>query len=130
MTHRDQAAATVDEIRVVGGETTVEGHELSGAAASAGVSVRWLDFASADAQAAIAAQGPGSVALPLVIVGGTYTLQRPRFTDVSACLAALRSGDTTLPARAIPLGHDRPTGRGRRGRGTKGSLWTVNGVGA
>jgi predicted alpha/beta hydrolase len=130
MARRDHSHAAVDEIRVVGGETTVEGHELSAAAASAGVSVRWLDFASADAQAAIAAQGPGTVALPLVIVGGTYALQRPPFTAVSACLAAMHSGDTTLPARAMPLGHGRPPGRGQRGRDAKGSLWTVNGVAA
>jgi hypothetical protein len=77
----------VAELRLVGGETTLEGHELTAAAAAAGLSVRWLDFGGSEAQAAIAAQGPGAVRLPLVIIGAT-TLQRPAFTDVSACLAA------------------------------------------
>ena len=91
-----RSANTADqELRIVGGETTLEGRALTAAAAGAGLRVRWLDFASSEAQAAIAAQGPGSVRLPLVIVSGTRTLQRPPF---SACVAALRSGERRLPA--------------------------------
>ena len=125
-----QADAAVAEVRLVGGETTLEGRALTEAAAAAGLGIRWLDFASAEAQAAIAAQGQGTIRLPLVIVGGAYTLQRPPFTAVSACLAALRSGDGTLPDGAIALDKNRrPTDE--RGLGeTRGSLWTMTGVAA
>ena len=95
---------TVEELRVVGGQNSVEGHELSAAASAAGLRIRWLDFASVEARAAIAAQGPGSVRLPLVIIGDAFTLQRPRFATLSACVAALRRGDRTLPAGAVALG--------------------------
>jgi hypothetical protein len=117
MTHSDrnpicsrgtQPDTAVEELRLIGGDSTVEGRRLTAAAAAAGVSVRWLDFASAEAQAAIAAQGPGAIRLPLVIVGGTHTLQRPPFAAVSACAAALRSGRSPLPAGAIALTARRP----------------------
>ena len=85
---RRRAETSVEELRVVGGKTTSEGHALTAAAAAAGLGVRWLDFASPEAQAAIAAQGPGSIRLPLVIVDGARILQRPAF---DACVAALRS---------------------------------------
>jgi len=126
-----QPNAGPEELRLIGGEDTLEGQELTVAATAAGLAVRWLDFASAEAQAAIAAQGPGPVRLPLVIVGDTYTLQRPPFTSVSACLAALRSGDSSPPPGAIPLRtHRRPTHE-RRGRELRtSSLWTMIGVAA
>lgn len=95
------------ELRLVGGETTLEGRGLTASAAAAGLSVRWLDFASAEAQAAIAAQGPGAVRLPLVLVGDTHTLQRPRFAAVSACLAALQRGDSAQNLRASLMTCDR-----------------------
>ena len=130
MRHRHQAHAAVDELQLVGGETTLEGHELTAAAAAAGLSVRWLNFASAKAQAAIAAQGSAAVRLPLVIVGGTYTLQRPPFTHVSECLAALRAGDGTPPAGAVAVSDDPRPIRERRVHGGTTSLWTVIGVAA
>ena len=102
-----RADVALEELRLIGGEITLEGNELTAAAAAAGLSVRWLDFAGAEAQAAIAAQGRGTIRLPLVIVGGTYTLQRPPFTAVSACLAALRSGDGAVPDGAIALDRNR-----------------------
>ena len=86
-----RADPAVEELKVVGGESTLEGQALTAAAAAAGMSVRWLDFASPEAQAAIAAQGPGSVRLPLVIVGEIHALQRPPFAAVNACVASLRA---------------------------------------
>ena len=104
-----RTGAAVEELRLVGGKITREGRELALAAAAAGLNVRWLDFDSAEAQAAIAAQAPGAVRLPLVIVDGRYTLQRPRSNAVSACLSALRAGDLTVPAGAVALGVNRST---------------------
>ena len=110
-----RAGADIEELRVVGGQVAVEGRELAAAAAAAGLSVRWLDFASAEAQAAIAAQGAGSVRLPLVIVDGTHALQRPQFAAVMACIAALRRGDGDLPADVVALAsNDRAAGGGER----------------
>ena len=40
----------VEELRIVGGETTLEGHQPTAAAAAAGLAVRWLEFAIAEAQ--------------------------------------------------------------------------------
>jgi len=88
----NQADPALEELRIVGGAATREGRELAAHAVAAGLRARWLDFAGAEAQAAIAAQGSGAVQLPLVIVGGTYTLQRPPFSAVSDCVAALRTG--------------------------------------
>ncbi|HUA49179.1 MAG TPA: hypothetical protein VMA77_28340 [Solirubrobacteraceae bacterium] len=130
MTHRNEPDATVEELQLVGGETTLEAHELTAAAAAAGLSVRRLNFASPEAQAAIAAQGSAAVRLPLVIVGGTYTLQRPPFTDVSECLAAVRAGDSMLPAGALAIGNKPRPLRERRAHGGTTSLWTVIGVAA
>src|SRR5262249_23758536 len=95
--HVTQADDAAVELRLVGGRATLEGHNLTAAATAAGVSVQWLDFASEEAQAAIADQGPGAVRLPLVIVDGTYTLRRRCSPAVSACRAALRSGNSPLP---------------------------------
>jgi len=97
-----RADVALEELRLIGGEITLEGNELTAAAAAAGLSVRWLDFAGAEAQAAIAAQGRGTIRLPLVIVGGTYTLQRPPFTAVSACLAAVPDGAIALDRNRRP----------------------------
>ena len=130
MSHRDQPDTAAEELRLIGGATTLEGHELTTAAAAAGLSVRWLDFASAEAQAAFAAQGRAAVQLPLVIVGGTYTFQRPPFPAVSACVAALRAGDNSPPAGAISLREERQPTHARRARDTRTPLWTVFGVAA
>jgi len=112
-----QAAADIEELRLVGGQIALEGRELAAAAAAAGLSVRWLDYASAEAQAAIAAQGAGSVQLPLVIIGRTLTLQRPQLAAVMACIAALRRGDSDLPAGVVALAsNDRAAGGGERAR--------------
>jgi hypothetical protein len=101
-----RADAAVEELRLVGGEITLEGRELAAAASAGGVNVRWLGFDSTKAQAAIAAQGPGAVHLPLVIVDSSYTLQRPPSTAVSGCVRALRAGDSTPPAGAVALRDD------------------------
>ena len=122
--------AAAEELQLVGGQITLEGQVLTAAAAAAGISVRWLDLASAEAQAAIAAQGPGAVRLPLVIVGGTYTLQRPPFAAIGGCLAALRSGASMLPAGAIRVDNARRSSNQRRGQGTRASLWAVIGAAA
>jgi len=82
------------------------------------------------AQAAIVAQGPATVRLPLVIVGGVYSLQRPPFTAVSACLAALRAGDDAVPVGAIPVGNYRRPTHERHEQDSRTSLWTVIGVAA
>ena len=112
---RTRAGTDIEELRLVGGQIALEGRELAAAAAAAGLSVRWLHFASAEAQAAIAAQGAGSVRLPLVIIDGTHTLQRPQFAAVVACVAALRRGDGDLPAGVVALASDdRTPGGGER----------------
>lgn len=100
--------AGVDELQLVGGERTLEGRQLVAGAAAAGLTVRWLSFDSMAARSALAAQGPGAVRLPLAIVGGTYTLQRPEWTALRACVSAMRTGDHTLPTGAVSLRDDRP----------------------
>ena len=65
------------EIAIVGMETR-EARELARAAEAAGIAVRPLAFGSRLADEALAAHGPGSVSLPLAIVAGRYSLQRPR----------------------------------------------------
>ena len=102
-----RTVGAVEELRIVGGKITREGQELASAAAATGLNVLWLDFDSGEAQAAIAGQAPGAVRLPLVIVGGRYTLQRPRSNAGRACVSALRAGDRTLPAGAVALGPNR-----------------------
>ena len=82
----------LDELILVGGDHTFEARGLVGAAADAGLRVRWLAFDSPSAQAALAAHGPGSVRLPLVIVAGRYCFQQPAFEEIAACLATVRGG--------------------------------------
>jgi hypothetical protein len=122
--------AAAEELQLVGGQITIEGQVLTADAAAAGIRVRWLDLASAEAQAAIAAQGPGAVRLPLVIVGGTYTLERPPFAAIVACLVALRSSASMLPAGAIRVDNARRSSHQRGGENTIASLWTVIGAAA
>lgn len=93
----------LDELVFVGGDHTVEARNLADAAADAGLRIRRLDFAGTAGQAAFAAQGPGSVRLPLVIVGGRYSLQQPRFVEVEACVEMLNTGGTDLPPGCVPV---------------------------
>jgi hypothetical protein len=93
-----------EELCLVGGETTREARELARAAVAAGLTARWLPFASAKGQAALAAQGPSAIGLPLVIIGDRYSRQCPVFPAVSACLAAVGSGEEVLPDGVTVLG--------------------------
>jgi hypothetical protein len=115
MTHEnpicpDNTQRVLEALRLVGGEFTREAHELTRATLAASLTVLWLEFASERGQAALAAQGRGAIRLPLVIIGDTYSLQRPPFTAVSACLAALQSGYRPLVGSVIPL-EDGPQAR-------------------
>ena len=65
-----------------------------------------LPFNTLAANAAIATHGPGTVHLPLVIVGGRYCLQRLTFADVLACIEVLRGTQRKLPARCAALPGD------------------------
>ena len=76
--------------------------------------IRPLTFGSALAVAALAAHGPGSVRLPLAIVAGRYSLQRPAFGAVLECIEVLRGTRQTLPSACVVLastadldGHDK-----------------------
>jgi hypothetical protein len=80
-----------------------EARELALAAEAAGLAVRPLAFASPLAEAALAAHGPGSVHLPLAIVAGRYSLQRPALEAVLECLEVLRRTRQTLPAACAVL---------------------------
>jgi hypothetical protein len=91
-----------DEIAIVGIQTR-EGRELADAAQAVGLAVRPLGFGSPLADAALAAHGPGSVHLPLAIVAGRYSLQRPALSAVLACIEVLRGARQTLPATCVVL---------------------------
>jgi hypothetical protein len=98
-----RASPDVDEIAIVG-STSVEARELCAAATAAGLRIRPIGFDRPAAEAAIAAFGPGSVRLPLAIVGGRYALERPDFADVLECLELLRGADRALRPRCAVLG--------------------------
>ena len=91
-----------EELAIVGVHTR-EARELAVAAEAAGLAVRPLAFGSALADAALAAQGPGAVRLPLVMVAGRYSLQRPAFGVVLECIEVLRGARRTLPATCVAL---------------------------
>jgi hypothetical protein len=80
-----------------------EARELALAAEAVGLAVHPLPLGSPLADAALAAHGPGSVRLPLAIVAGRYSLQRPRFAAVLECLEVLRGTRQTLPAGCVVL---------------------------
>src|ERR1700756_5754640 len=80
-----------------------EARELALAAEAAGLAVRPLAFGSPLADAALAAHGPGSVRLPLAIVAGRYSLQRPAFGAVLECIEVLRGTRQTLPTACVAL---------------------------
>jgi hypothetical protein len=91
-----------EEIAIVGMHAS-EARELALAAEALGLAVRLLAFGSPLADAAFAAHGPGSVRLPLTIVGGRYSLQRPAFGTVVECIEVLRGMRQTLPAGCVVL---------------------------
>src|SRR5579871_6922619 len=91
-----------EEIAIVGIHAR-EAAELARAVESAGLAVRPLAFGSPLADAALAAHGPGSVRLPLAIVAGRYSLQRPTFSAVLECIELLRGTSQTLPTECAVL---------------------------
>jgi hypothetical protein len=90
------------EIAIVGMQTR-EARELALAAAGVGLAVRPLAFGSPLAEAALAAHGPGSVSLPLAIVAGRYSLQRPALSAVLECIEVLIGKRQTLPSACVAL---------------------------
>lgn len=91
-----------EEIAIVGIQAS-EARELVQAAEVAGLAVRPLAFGSPLADAALAAHGPGSVRLPLVIIGGRYSLQRPALGAVLECMDVVRGSRQILPAACVVL---------------------------
>jgi hypothetical protein len=107
-------SSDTEEIAIVGMQAR-EARELALAAEAVGLAVRPLAFGSPLADAALAAHGPGSVRLPLAIVAGSYSLQRPAFGAVLECIEVLRGTRQTLPAACVVLastadrdGHEQP----------------------
>jgi hypothetical protein len=96
-------SSDAEEIAIVGMQAR-EGRELARAAEAVGLAVRPLAFGSPLADAALAAHGSGSVRLPLAIVAGRYSLQRPAFGVVLQCIEVLRGTRQTLPAACVVLG--------------------------
>jgi hypothetical protein len=97
------------EIAIVGMHAS-EAHELMLAAEAVGLAVRPLAFGSVLAEAALAAHGPGSVRLPLAIVAGRYSLQRPAFGAVLECIEVLHGIRQALPAACVLLTSTAPDG--------------------
>jgi hypothetical protein len=93
----------VDEVAFIGGSHTLEAQQLTEAAIAAGLRVRWLSFSGVSAQAAFAAHGPGSVRLPLVVVGGRYCLQRPQFDEIVRCVQMIGTGEENLPPGCVQV---------------------------
>jgi hypothetical protein len=95
-------SSQTEEIAIVGMQAR-EARELATAAEAVGLAVRPLAFGSALAGAALAAHGPGNVRLPLAIVAGRYSLQRPAFGAVIQCIEVLRGTRRTLPTGCVVL---------------------------
>lgn len=95
-------SSDTEEIAIVGMQAR-EARELALAAEAAGLAVRPLAFGSPLADAALAAHGPGSVRLPLAIVAGCCSLQRPAFDAVLECIEVLRGTRQTLPSTCLVL---------------------------
>ena len=91
-----------EEIAIVGMQAR-EAEELARAAEGVGLAVRPLAFGSPLADAALAAHGPGSVRLPLAIVAGRYSMQRPAIAAVLECVEVLRGTRETPPAGCVVL---------------------------
>jgi hypothetical protein len=92
----------IKEIAIVGMHAS-EAHDLVLAAEAVGLAVRPIAFGSLLAEAALAAHGPGSVRLPLAIVAGRYSLQRPAFGAVLECIEVLHGTRQALPAACVLL---------------------------
>ena len=101
---RPEPLTGTPEIVTVGMETR-EARELVLAARAAGLAIRPLAFGSPLADEALAAHGPGSVSLPLAIVAGRYSLQRPEFDAVLACIEVLGGTRQTLPSACVALAY-------------------------
>jgi hypothetical protein len=108
-------SSDTQEIAIVGMQAR-EARELALAAGAVGLVVRPLRFGSPLAAAALAAHGPGSVRLPVAIITGRYSLQRPAFTAVIESIEVLRGTRQTLPAGCAVLAstddfddHEEPT---------------------
>jgi hypothetical protein len=95
-------SSATEEIAIVGMQAR-EARELALAAEAVGLAVRRLAFGSPLADAALAAHGPGSVRLPLAIVAGRYSLQRPALGAVRECIEVMRGTRRTLPATCVVL---------------------------
>jgi hypothetical protein len=95
-------SSDTEEIAIVGMQAR-EALELAVAAEALGLAVRPLAFGSPLADAALAAHGPGSVRLPLAIVAGRYSLQRPALRAVLECIEVLCGTRQTLPAACVVL---------------------------
>jgi hypothetical protein len=95
-------SSDTEEIAIVGMQAR-EALELALAAEAVGIAVRPLAFGSPLADAAFAAHGPGSMRLPLAIVAGRYSLQRPAFGAVLECIEVLRGTRQTLPRACVVL---------------------------
>jgi hypothetical protein len=93
---------TVD-VAVLGGMQSRESQELCLAAEAAGLATRPLSFGSTLADAALATHGPGNVKLPLVVVEGRYSLQRPPFEAVLECIEVLHGTRRALPEGCLVL---------------------------
>jgi hypothetical protein len=106
-------SSNFEEIAIVGTKLR-EGRELAIAAEAVGLAVRPLAFGSPLADAALAAHGSGSVRLPLAVIAGRYSLQRPALADVLECIEVLRGTRQRPPAASVVL-------LGRPGSGDGGS---------
>ena len=95
-------SSDTEEIAIVGMQAR-EALELALAAEAVGIAVRPLAFGSPLADAAFAAHGPGSIRLPLAIVAGRYSLQRPPFGALLECIEVLRGTRQTLPRACVVL---------------------------
>jgi len=95
-------SSDTEEIAIVGMQAR-EARELAHAAEALGIAVRPLAFGSRLADAAFAAHGPGSIRLPLAIVAGRYSLQRPAFGEVLECIEVLRGTRQALPRACVVL---------------------------
>jgi hypothetical protein len=81
----------------------VEAHTLCVAAEAASIPITARPFNTPEAKASIAANGPGTVDLPLVVVGGRYCLQRPTFAEALACIEVMMGTQRKLPASCATL---------------------------
>src|SRR5437763_12988125 len=102
MVARPTRSSDTAEVAIVGIEAG-EARELALAAEAVGLAVRPLAFGSPLADAALAAHGLGRVRLPLAIVAGRYSLQRPALDAVLECIEVLRGTRKALPAACFEL---------------------------